>query len=114
LKSLILFEAQNNDFSGALPPAWTNPKQVGLALSNNAGLTGALPPSLFAPRVTSLVIEGTSLSGSLPASLCAASSLVTLALSGNALTGQVIEIFYCPFNHLFFCFHHCSLPRELT
>ena len=92
----------DNDLTGAVPSEWALPSLVSIVLSNNPKLGGSLPTSLFTqiyfPNVTStlnntalrvVVIEGTSVGGTLPTALCSATQLVTLVLSGNRLTGTL-------------------------
>ena len=107
--SFPLLEAMllhNNDFSGAVPSEWALPSLISIMLSNNRKLSGSLPSSLFlqefepsattnistnSPNINlrSVVIEGTSVEGTLPAALCSASKMETLALSGNEITGSL-------------------------
>jgi len=98
LGSMLL---HNNDFTGAVPLEWALPSLISIMLSNNPKLSGSLPPSLFlqqsVPEVSrysniilrAVVIEGTSIGGTLPEALCGAPHLVTLAFSGNELTGSL-------------------------
>jgi len=100
LQSMLL---QNNYLTGALPSSWALPSLVSIILSNNPELSGSLPPSLFLQQDASnvaesgssnvvlraVVIEGTSIGGSLPPALCAARHLGALAFSGNKLTGSL-------------------------
>jgi Leucine-rich repeat (LRR) protein len=101
LGSMLL---HNNDFSGTLPSEWKLPSLMSVMLSNNPKLSGSMPSSLFLQQSASsvaessgslnlvlryVVIEGTSIGGSLPAALCSAPWLKTLALSGNQLTGSL-------------------------
>ena len=92
-----------NNLAGALPSEWALPSLVNIILSNNPKLSGSLPPSLFLQQAASnatdssssnvvlrtVVIEGTSIGGTLPRQMCAAPQLVTLAFSGNDLTGSL-------------------------
>ena len=101
LKAMLLY---NNDFTGVIPSEWALPSLMSIMLSNNPKLCGSLPSSLFhqqsasgamassiSPNVVlrAVVIEGTSIRGTLPAALCSAPQLVTLAFSGNELTGSL-------------------------
>jgi Leucine-rich repeat (LRR) protein len=94
----------NNDLSGAVPSEWVLPSLMSITLSNNPKLSGSLPTSLFLQQAASnatqnstspngvlraVVIEGTSIGGTIPAALCSAPHLVTLAVSGNKLTGSL-------------------------
>jgi len=94
----------DNDLAGELPCEWSLPSLVSIILSNNPKISGSLPPSLFLQQDASnasvstrisndmlraVVIEGTSIGGTLPAALCATPQLNTIALSGNKLTGSL-------------------------
>jgi len=105
--SLLFLEAMllyNNDLTGTLPSEWASPSLMSIMLSNNPKLSGSLPPTLFLQQAASnatqgsiipnmvlsaMVIEGTSIRGTLPSALCVAPQLFTLALSGNKLTGSL-------------------------
>jgi Leucine-rich repeat (LRR) protein len=101
LESMLLY---NNNFDGALPSEWALPSLISVVLSNNPKLSGSMPSSLFLQQVTvnstqsrsfhndvlrAVVIEGSSIGGTLPEALCSAQQLVTLAVSGNELTGSL-------------------------
>jgi len=106
-KSLPSLEAlllHDNDLSGAIPLEWALPSLVSILLSNNPKVSGTIPSSLFlqpsAQNISqsswepntvlrAVVIEGTSIEGTLPAVLCSAPQLRTLAFSGNRLTGPL-------------------------
>jgi len=98
LEAMLLHD---NDIAGEIPLEWASPSLVSIMLSNNPKLSGSLSASFFLEQGTSndtqfskvvlrdVVIEGTSIGGTLPAALCSAPQLVTLALSGNKLTGSL-------------------------
>jgi hypothetical protein len=101
LESMLLY---NNDLSGPLPTEWALPSLISVMLSNNPKLTGSLSTSFFLQQSTfnvtensiklndvlrAVVIEGTSIGGTLPTALCSLPELVTLALSGNEITGSL-------------------------
>ena len=100
LQSMLVHE---NYLTGALPSEWVLPSIINIILSNNPKLSGSLPPSLFLQQAASnatdrrrsndalraVVIEGTSIDGTLPSALCAVPRMVTLAFSGNELTGSL-------------------------
>jgi len=101
VESMLL---HNNDFNGAVPSRWALPSLISIMLSNNPKLSGKIPPSLFLEQdrlnastsissandvLRAVVIEGTSIGGSLPAALCSAPQLVILAISGNEITGSL-------------------------
>ena len=104
LQCLLLY---NNYLTGALPSKWTLPSLVSIMrimLSNNPMLSGSLSSSLFLQNSASnatdcspifnvvlraVVIDGTSIGGSLPTALCLTPELAFLALSGNKLTGSL-------------------------
>ena len=100
LLSMLL---HNNALTGALPSKWALPSLISIMPSNNPKLSGSLPSSLFLQHATSnvskssssnlvlraVVIEGTSIGGTLPAALCSAPRLENLAFSGNELTGSL-------------------------
>jgi Leucine-rich repeat (LRR) protein len=101
LASMLLY---NNYLTGALPSEWALPSLISIMLSNNPKLSGSLPSGLFlqqpvpnsstsswSPNVIlhAVVIEGTSIEGTLPAALCSAPQLTTLAVSGNEIGGSL-------------------------
>jgi Leucine-rich repeat (LRR) protein len=101
LEAILLHD---NDLTGSLPSEWTLPSLISIVLSNNPKLSGTLPTRLFlqppaanmsgnndSPNIVlrAVVIEGTSIGGTLPAALCSAPQLQTLSFSGNALTGSL-------------------------
>jgi len=101
LEAILL---HNNELTGTLPSMWALPSLISFMLSNNPKLSGSLPPSLFHQQyvsnvtvisrspndvLRSVILEGTSIGGTLPAALCLAPQLATLAFSGNELTGSL-------------------------
>jgi Leucine-rich repeat (LRR) protein len=101
LKNMLLHD---NDLDGVLPSEWALSSLVSIILSNNPKLSGTLPTGLFLQQVgldasesrtspnialRAVVIEGTSIGGTLPAALCSAPQLATLAFSGNKFTGSL-------------------------
>ena len=94
----------DNDLVGVVPSEWELPSLVSVMLSNNPKLSGSLSSSLFFQQAKSsttgsssspnlalraVVVEGTSIGGTLPTALCSVPQLVTLALSGNKLMGSL-------------------------
>jgi Leucine-rich repeat (LRR) protein len=102
LQALLL---HNNRLQGDIPPKWQLESLGSIVLSNNKELSGTLPNSLFLQhsngqseantyhRLVAVIIEGTSISGSLPESVCRSTGLVTLALSANEISGTLPSCF---------------------
>jgi Leucine-rich repeat (LRR) protein len=91
LKSLKLFNLDNNRIEGRLPVL---PYLQHLSLAYNS-LTGYLPDDIFSemPRLESLSLSENALQGSLPKNFAALTNLKILALSGNELTAGLERIY---------------------
>ncbi|XP_047071774.1 receptor-like protein EIX2 [Lolium rigidum] len=78
----------SNMFTGQVPLLPLNISH--LNLSSNS-FSGSLPPDLKAPLLEELLLANNQISGMIPSSLCQLTSLHRLDLSGNKLTGDVMQ-----------------------
>ncbi|KAL2494669.1 putative LRR receptor-like serine/threonine-protein kinase [Forsythia ovata] len=106
LSFLAYLDISNNSFSGILPPELSRlryiPPEIGnlqhlkrLSLGYNR-LTGSIPLSIFnISSLQSLVLTNNSLSGELPINMCShLPQLETLAVSLNELDGQIPSVIH--------------------
>uniref|UniRef100_A0ACD5UJB6 Uncharacterized protein n=1 Tax=Avena sativa TaxID=4498 RepID=A0ACD5UJB6_AVESA len=78
----------SNMFTGQVPLLPINISR--LNLSSNC-FSGSLPSDLNAPLLEELLLANNQISGTIPSSLCQLTSLKRLDLSGNKLTGDVMQ-----------------------
>ena len=68
----------------------SSPRAVELYLDNNDGITGTIPPTISAlSSLQVLSLKSLSLAGPLPAEMDLLTSMVQLRLDGNYLTGTI-------------------------